>query len=205
MLAWVTASIIGSRLLLRFNYRSLALVGGVLLAIGMFAMTLVGVDTPQWILLVNVGLMGFGMGLSIPSFLIAVQSSVPRHSLGTATATVQFSRSIGGTVGVSVMGVVLAMQLANGLRAAGLDPNMVSVDVLLDSASGAVNPAMIATVRGALTYAIVSVFWVAFVSSMGGFIVTALAPKARIGAKTSAPQQQQSPEEIVMESIIPGE
>ena len=72
-------------------------------------------------LMVSVALMGIGMGLSIPAFMIAVQSSVQRKVLGTATATLQFSRSIGGTLGVSVMGVILTTQLAPNLRVAGAE------------------------------------------------------------------------------------
>ena len=201
LLAWVTASIIGTRLLLRFNYRSLAMVGVTLLVIGMVSMTQVNQNTPQWVLLVNVAMMGFGMGFSVPQFLIAVQSSVPRQSLGTATATVQFSRSIGGTIGVSVMGIVLALRLASSLVASGLDPNTISVGMLLDESARAANAATIASVRGALSSAIQAVFWAALVSSIGAWIITIFAPKARIGML----QAQQSSEEIVAESITPGE
>jgi hypothetical protein len=103
-------------------------------------------------------------------------------------------------VGVSVMGVVLALQLASGLRAAGLDPNVASVDVLLESTASA-STATLAAMRGALAYAIVSVFWVALLSSIGGWIVAAFSPRARIGAK----KEQQPPEETVVESITPME
>ncbi|MDE3088601.1 MAG: MFS transporter [Chloroflexota bacterium] len=194
LLAWVGASIIGTRLLLRFNYRSLALTGMTLLVIGSFLMTQVGQSTPQWILFVNVALMGMGMGLSVPAFLIAVQSSVPRQSLGTATATVQFSRSIGGTVGVSVMGVVLAMRLAQGLVAAGIDPEMVSVGALLDPINGSATAASLAPMRGALASAVVGAFAVGLIAAVGAWVVTALAPRARIGvaAKTSAETSAQT-------------
>ncbi len=185
LLAWVVASIIGTRLLLRFSYRSLALTGMTLLVVGSFLMTLVGQSTPQWVLFVNVALMGMGMGLSIPSFLIAVQSSVPRQSLGTATATVQFSRSIGGTIGVSVMGVVLAMRLAQGLALAGLDPNAISVGALLDPIAGASVAASLGPMRGALASAVVAVFIVGLIAAVGAWIVTALAPRARIGVTAS--------------------
>ena len=103
LIAWVIASIIGSRLLLTMGYRTLALIGMVLLTIGSFLMSRIGTGTSAITLVVSLSLMGIGMGLSIPAFLIAVQSTVERRLLGTATSTIQFSRSIGGVFGVSVM------------------------------------------------------------------------------------------------------
>lgn len=72
-----------------------------------------GAGSSQVMMMVFVTIMGVGMGLSIPSFLVAVQTSVERRNLGTATSTLQFSRSMGGTLGVSVMGAALSMRLAS--------------------------------------------------------------------------------------------
>src|SRR5688572_33385519 len=88
-------------------------------------MTLVGANSNQIMVMVFVTMMGIGMGLSIPAFVIAVQTSVERRHLGTATSMLQFSRSMGGTLGVSVMGAVLSARLASNLRASGLDPSLV--------------------------------------------------------------------------------
>jgi hypothetical protein len=54
------------------------------------------------------------MGLVIVPMLIAVQSAVPRSELGIATSVVQFFMSVGGAVGVSVMGAVMSQRLAAG-------------------------------------------------------------------------------------------
>jgi hypothetical protein len=136
-------------------------------------------------LLVPTGLMGVGMGLSIPAFLIAVQSSVARRDLGTATSTIQFTRSIGGTLGVSVMGVALASGLASALRAAGIDPASVSLDGLIDHASGG-GAAVDGVLRDALAHAMTGVFWLAFGAAALGLLVTILAPRGRIGQPEDA-------------------
>jgi len=47
--------------------------------------------------------------------LIAVQSAVPRTELGVATSMTQFFRAVGGTLGLSVMGAVMAQRLNAGL------------------------------------------------------------------------------------------
>jgi MFS family permease len=126
LLGWVAASIIGTRLLLKVGFRRLAILGTSLLVLGSFLMSQVDENTNQILLMTFVTLMGVGMGFSIPPFLIAVQTTVERRYLGTATSTMQFSRSIGGTIGVSVMGAALSARLISNLSAAGLDLDLVS-------------------------------------------------------------------------------
>jgi EmrB/QacA subfamily drug resistance transporter len=190
MLGWVGASIVGSRLLLRFDYRTLALAGMVLLTLGSGLLLLPFIATFGVAgLLVPTGMMGVGMGLSIPSFLIAVQSSVARSDLGTATSTVQFSRSIGGTLGVSVMGVALAAGLAARLRDAGIDPASVSLDGLVDPVQGS-GSALDGALRAALSGAMGNVFVLAFATAAIGLAVTFLAPRGRIGQEQVQEAQQ---------------
>ena len=133
-------------------------------------------------LMINLGLMGMGMGFSVSPFLIAVQSSVPRREMGTATATLQFCRNIGGTLGVSVMGAVLAARLAAALTAVGVDPESISLDSLVDPLSGGeAASALDGTIRVALGGAIQGVFVVAFVAAALSWLVSALAPGGHIG------------------------
>jgi Na+/melibiose symporter-like transporter len=204
LIGWVIASIIGSRLLLTVGYRTLALIGMVLLTIGSFLMSRIGTGTSPVTLVVSLSLMGVGMGLSIPAFLIAVQSTVERRLLGTATSTIQFSRSIGGVLGVSVMGVVLSMSLAANLQAAGMDPATVSLNSLLDPIAQATASATLdATLRTALAGAIQNVFLLALIASVIGLIATALAPGGRIAQL--AAQRPQASEEAASQPVVIGE
>jgi hypothetical protein len=190
MLGWVTSSVIGSRLLLQVGYRTLALIGMLLLTVGTFLLTRIGVDSSQLSLLIALGMMGTGMGLSIPAFLIAVQSMVPRHVLGTATSTLTFSRSIGGVLGVSVMGALLSIRLATSLATAGLDPATVTLDSLLDPlARSSSSVAIEGALRGALAVAIQGVFVTALVAAVLGLAATALAPSGQI-AQLAAQRSQ---------------
>jgi hypothetical protein len=59
------------------------------------------------------------MGLSMVPMLIAVQNAVPRSDLGIATSLTQFFRSVGGAVGVAVMGAVKVHRLDAGLPLEG--------------------------------------------------------------------------------------
>jgi EmrB/QacA subfamily drug resistance transporter len=200
LIAWVGASIIGSRLLLKIGYRTLATLGMVLLTVGSFLMSRITAGSSQLNLVAGLALMGIGMGLSIPAFLIAVQSTVGRRFLGTATSTLQFSRSIGGVLGVSIMGAVLSVGLARNLQAAGLDPAVVSLNTLLDPlAQASASAALDTALRTALADAMQGVFLLAFGAAAIGLVATAFAPGGRIAQL--AERRAQPPEEPAVQPV----
>jgi EmrB/QacA subfamily drug resistance transporter len=176
LLGWVGASIVGTRLLLKVGYRRLAIVGASLLVIGSFLMTTAHADISQILVMVYVTVMGIGMGLSIPSFLIAVQTTVERRFLGTATSTIQFSRSIGGTIGVSVMGAALSASLAASLTASGLGLDLVSQLLNPLGSQAVVSDA----VRIAVADGIDVVFRIALAAALLALVVTFFAPRKEL-------------------------
>ena len=188
LLGWVTASIIGTRLLLKVGYRRLAIMGTSILTLGAFLMSRVDVNTSRTMLMVFVSLMGIGMGFSIPPFLIAVQTTVERRFLGTATSTIQFSRSIGGTLGVSVMGAALSTRLASNLSASGLDPKLVSQ--LLDPLPG-VETIVNEGARIAVANAISLVFIIAFVTAGLALLTTLFSPRTELKERSAGTESIQ--------------
>ena len=181
ILGWVTASVIGGRLALRINYRTLVLVGSISLTIGTFFLSRVGENTGQLVMTIYLTMMGVGMGLAIPIFLVAVQTSIKRQVMGTATSTLQFSRTIGGALGVNIMGVIFAAGLSSGLLAAGLDPAVVSVNSLLNPLPGeTVNVELLASLRGVLTEAMQATFFTAFIAAVLALLATLLTPSGYI-------------------------
>lgn len=176
MLSWVLASIVGMRLLLQVGYRRVAVIGMVLLTGGALLMTRIAAVPSIALAVVSLVLMGLGMGLAMPAFLIAVQNKVRREMLGAATATLQFSRNIGGTLGVSVMGAVLASRTTANLLARGIDPSSVSMTALIGGADLAASGARGTGVETAIAGAVASVFVAAFVASVLALIVTLFSP-----------------------------
>jgi EmrB/QacA subfamily drug resistance transporter len=190
MLSWVVASIIGSRLLLRVGYRAVSVTGMVLLVAGAFLMTRIASAPSMALVMVSLGLMGSGMGLAMPAFLIAVQNAVRREVLGTATSTLTFSRNIGGTLGVSVMGAILAARVTANLLSAGIDPAAVPLSSLLAGHAGAVTAAEPGAIA-AIGAAVGSVFVAALVAAVLALLVTLAAPRERIsvpGARVIDPE-----------------
>jgi MFS family permease len=177
LLGWVGASILGTRILLKVGYRRLSLIGSSLFVTGTLLMTFVGMDTSQTLMMVFITMTGIGMGLSIPAFVIAVQTTVERRQLGTATSMIQFSRSMGGTLGVSVMGAALSARLASNLNASGLDAGLVTQ--LLDPIPG--SGAVIDTgARAAMANAIHLVFLIAFVAAVLALVSAIFTPRKEL-------------------------
>jgi EmrB/QacA subfamily drug resistance transporter len=119
VLGWVTLSVVSARLLLKVGYRWPVVAGMACLALAFVLMSQMGLMTTRAITMRNMLLAGMGMGLVMLPLLIAVQSTVAKRDLGTATAATTFFRSIGGAVGVAVMGAVLSSRLVADLDAGG--------------------------------------------------------------------------------------
>lgn len=119
MLSWVSMSIVGGRLLIRFGTRILVLIGLVMMAGGFFALATFTKSTPRLLMVIELIVIGAGLGLVMLTLLIAAQHSVTRDQLGITTSLNQFSRSIGGAIGVAILGALLAAGLAQYSQ----DPN----------------------------------------------------------------------------------
>jgi EmrB/QacA subfamily drug resistance transporter len=92
------------------------LVAGTLsLAAGFGGLSLINEHTSFVFIGVAMVLVGAGVGMTVQNFVLVVQNSVPLSDIGASSATVSFFRSMGGTIGVAVLGAVLARQVASGI------------------------------------------------------------------------------------------
>jgi EmrB/QacA subfamily drug resistance transporter len=114
VLGWVAMSIISARMALRLGYRVLVVSGMACLAVAFLLLARWAPGLTQAVAMRDALVGGIGMGLTFVPMLIAVQSAVPRADLGAATSMTQFFRTIGGAVGLSVMGAVMIRRLAAG-------------------------------------------------------------------------------------------
>ena len=115
ILGWVAMSVTSARLVLRTGYRAVVLTGMGCLAGAFLLFTRWSPALTQGGAMRDVLLAGVGMGMVVVPMLIAVQSAVPRSDMGAATSVIQFFMSIGGAVGLSLMGAVMAQRLHEGL------------------------------------------------------------------------------------------
>ncbi|MEX2147248.1 MAG: MDR family MFS transporter [Candidatus Rokuibacteriota bacterium] len=115
VLGWVALSIVSARLVLKVGYRSVVITGMACLTGSFLLLSRWSPGLTQSVAMRDALLGGIGMGMTMVPMLIAVQSAVPRADLGSATSMTQFFRTIGGAVGLSLMGAVMARRLGDGL------------------------------------------------------------------------------------------
>ena len=117
MLAVVTTSFLTGQWVSRTGrYRQNAIFGAVVLTIGLLLLWRMGIDTTNGQAARNMVVVGIGIGSMMQVFVISVQNAVVRAHIGSATALAQFTRAIGATLGVTVMGVIVNHGLPAGLR-----------------------------------------------------------------------------------------
>jgi EmrB/QacA subfamily drug resistance transporter len=169
VLGWVTFSVVSSRLLLRVGYRWPVLAGMVCLALAFLLLSGMGPGTTWWVVARNMLLAGTGMGLIMVPLLIAVQNAVAKRDLGAATSATTFFRSIGGAVGVALMGAVMAYELIRYLQPFdGVPPEVLRE--LIAHPDAAVNPAL----RAALPAPVLAAFGQALANALHAVFLVGL-------------------------------
>ncbi|GAA0612888.1 hypothetical protein GCM10009534_54560 [Kribbella sandramycini] len=108
------------------KWKRYLVLGGLFLTAGLGALGTIDHESPYWYVGAGMLAMGVGMGMMMQNLVLAVQNNVDVSQVGASSATVTFFRSLGGAVGVSVLGAVLANRvtelIASNLRAQGIAP-----------------------------------------------------------------------------------
>ncbi|MCQ4203373.1 MFS transporter [Streptomyces coelicoflavus] len=87
--------------------------GGVLLTAGLGLLSTMRYDTPYWHIGIFMALMGLGVGMMMQNLVLCTQNQVDPSDLGSASSTVTFFRSLGGAVGVSVLGSIMSTRISH--------------------------------------------------------------------------------------------
>jgi EmrB/QacA subfamily drug resistance transporter len=116
MLGMVVGAFLAGQLMSRWGrYRILSLVGLGIMAIGMFFMAQMGPQTSYCLAIALIVITGLGLGITMPIYAIVVQNAVPYNFLGAATSATAFFRSIGGAIGLSILGSIMANRFISEL------------------------------------------------------------------------------------------
>ena len=110
MLSMISASIIGGRTIKYVGVRTQIMIGMAMMSIGFWLLATMDMDTSKWVAIGHMIVLGLGLGLVMPTITLALQESFPKSELGVVTASSQFFRQVGGTFGVTILGVVMNHQ-----------------------------------------------------------------------------------------------
>jgi EmrB/QacA subfamily drug resistance transporter len=164
-IGWPIGAIASGRLIVRVGYRRVLLAGMSATALGAAALLTLTPSSSMAQVMLPVGVVGLGMGLSNSPIVIALQNAVVWNRRGIITSLVQFFRSIGGSCGVALMGAVVNLELAGRVgdlparTGAALGRRGDVVSQLLDPATRAgLGPEVVARVQAALADALWDVY-----------------------------------------------
>ncbi|WP_433285812.1 MDR family MFS transporter [Pseudonocardia sp. CA-142604] len=192
------SSTLSGRLITRLGRWKGFLVGGSILMVAGFGLLATTDHATNMVLLsVYLFLLGTGMGMTMQNLVLAVQNTVAGTDLGAATSTVSFFRSLGGTVGVSVLGAVLAARVTD-LTVLGITTAGVPVPAGGDASSvgiGSLNElpdALADIVRAAYGDATSQIFLVAAVLSVLTLIAVLAIKEVPLRTKTGIEMQREA-------------
>ncbi len=115
----VSSTVAGALITRTGRWKGFLVAGGVLMTAGFGLLATIDARTSIWVLGAFMAVLGVGVGLLMQNLVLAAQNDVPARQLGSATSVLSFFRSLGGTIGVSVLGAVLASRVASDLAVLG--------------------------------------------------------------------------------------
>ncbi|MCU0588139.1 MAG: MFS transporter [Syntrophobacteraceae bacterium] len=121
-LAWSVGAFVCGRLVSRRREKPLSIVGSLMLASASVWMLLFTASTSLVECSAALALAGAGMGLVSISTLLVVQNSLDESNLGVSTSAQQFSRTLGGTIGIGICGSLVSLQLGRAMSELSRSP-----------------------------------------------------------------------------------
>ncbi|MER6688962.1 MFS transporter [Streptomyces minutiscleroticus] len=110
---FVSSTVSGQIITKTGKWKAWLLAGGVLLTAGLGLLSTMRYDTPYWHIAIFMALMGLGVGMMMQNLVLCTQNQVAPSDLGAASSVVTFFRSLGGAVGVSVLGSVMSTRISH--------------------------------------------------------------------------------------------
>ena len=109
----IASTVVGQIITRTGKWKRYMVAGAVALLAGLLMMGQLRYDTNYWYVGISMAILGAGVGMTMQNLVLVVQNTVDPAEMGTSTSAVTFFRTIGGTAGISVMGSILAHQVAD--------------------------------------------------------------------------------------------
>lgn len=112
VVALFIAGVISGKIVTRTGkWKVFPVVGLVIVAFGLFLLSRLHVDASEWLIGLDVAVLGVGLGLSMQMLILAAQNGSELRDMAATTSGVSFFRSLGGAVGVAAFGAILTNRL----------------------------------------------------------------------------------------------
>nr|WP_093181693.1 MDR family MFS transporter [Sanguibacter gelidistatuariae] len=118
------------------RYKKFLIVGAIALVAGLGLMGTIDYHTNMTVIGVYMFIVGIGMGMLMQNLILAAQNTFAPSEMGTGTAAIAFFRTLGGAIGVSVLGAILGSritsEITHGLGDLGIDGGALSGGTIPD-------------------------------------------------------------------------
>lgn len=133
IVAQMLSATIGGQIVSRIGkWKPVMMIGSVIMLVGLAGLGTINHNTPYLFVAIFMALMGVGIGALVQNVVLAVQNIVDVTEVGAASAAIAFFRSLGGAIGVAVLGGILTSKvgsnIAEGLGQLGIPQSAVSGD-----------------------------------------------------------------------------
>ncbi|SDF77795.1 drug resistance transporter, EmrB/QacA subfamily [Lentzea fradiae] len=109
----VSSTVAGALITKYGKWKAFLVAGGIIMVAGLLLLSMLTAETTVFMVSVYMVVLGVGVGLLMQNLVLAAQNDVPAKDLGATTSTLTFFRSLGGAVGVSALGAVLANKVSS--------------------------------------------------------------------------------------------
>ncbi len=195
MLGSTVTSLISGQVTSRTGrYKILPIIGGAVMTIGIYMLTHLGVNTSRLTSALCFAVLGIGMGFLMQITSLIVQNSVPQQDMGVASSSRAFFQQIGGSLGVSVFGVIFFRRFSSAM-AASLPGAHFGGSQNLDPATINSLPGNVKTAAfEAISHAIVGVFWWTIPATLAVFVLALCVKEIPLRGRI-APAEAKAPAE----------
>ncbi|MCG5441553.1 MFS transporter [Micromonospora sp. NIE79] len=110
----LVSSTVAGQLITKYGrWKAYLVAGAAVMTVGMLLLGTIDANTSVLVLSIYMAVLGVGVGMLMQNLVLAAQNDVPAHELGATTSVLTFFRSMGGAIGVSALGAVLASRVTS--------------------------------------------------------------------------------------------
>jgi len=106
-----TSVVLGAVVSKTGRYKVIPIMGSLILAVGLWLLSTISLDTPLAVICLYMAVMGTGLGSSMQILTLIVQNEFPHRLVGTATAANNYFRQVGSSLGAAVVGSLFVARL----------------------------------------------------------------------------------------------